>query len=196
MRSNALFSLVILFCGLALFTENIRARDTSEAVADFQQRSAGEPNAQVPADSLFRRFVGTWDVAYEIYDKSGNVRRYRGQVAYRWILDGAALQEIWTSDSHNKVPQPYSTTISFHDDKRQRWSVIWIYPAQGVTNIVTGNEAGGRIVLTGADETGAMQRWTIGEFQPRSFIARFEKSEDNGKTWQLLGVNHMQRHSA
>ncbi len=194
MRSTLL--LLMLFCSV-LFAENVPARTTSQAAAgaDAPMQAAIGPNAKVPKDSLFRRFVGTWDVTYEIYDKTGNLRRYHGQVVYRWILDGEALQEVWTSDAHNKVAQPYSTTISFHDDKRERWSVIWIYPAQGVTTIVRGNEANGRIVLTGADEAGPMQRWTIGEFQTGSFVSRFEKSEDDGKTWQLVGVNYVQRHS-
>jgi hypothetical protein len=104
------------------------------------------------------------------------------------------MQEIWTSDAHNKEPQPYGTTIDFYDGKRQRWTAVWIYPTQGMTTVVTGSEVDGRIVLTGRDEAGAIQRWSINDMQIDSFVWRFESSNDEGKTWRLLGVNHMHRH--
>jgi hypothetical protein len=155
--------------------------------------AATGPQAKVPERALYGRFVGTWDVSYEIYDKDGKVRPYRGQVTYSWILDGGTMQEIWTSDAHNKEPQPYGTTIDFYDGKRQRWTAVWIYPAQGMTTVVTGSEVDGHIVLTGRDEAGAIQRWSINDIQTDSFVWRFESSNDEGKTWRLLGVNHMHR---
>ena len=153
---------------------------------------SGAPIGQERA--LFDRLIGTWDVSYEIYDKDGHVRLCRGGVTYAWILDGGALQEIWTSDAHDKEPQPYGTTISFYDGKRQRWTAIWIYPAQAMSLIVSGNAVDGGIELTGHDGAGAIQRWLLNDFQAESFTGRFDTSNDEGKTWRLLGVNHMRRH--
>jgi len=152
------------------------------------------PQAKVPEDALFHRLVGSWDVSYELYDKNGAIRRYSGQATYTWILDGGALQEIWTSDYHNKPPQPYGTTIDFYDAKRQRWTAVWIYPEQGMTTVVSGGDVDGKIVLTGPDEAGALQRWSYSDIQADSFVGRFESSNDQGRTWRLLGVNHMRRH--
>ena len=161
---------------------------------------SGAPHQETAAigqeRALFDRLIGTWDVGYEIYDKDGNVRLYRGGVTYAWILDGGALQEIWTSDAHDKEPQPYGTTISFYDSKRLRWTAIWIYPAQAMSLIVSGNAVDGGIELTGHDAAGAIQRWLLNDFQGDSFTARFDTSNDEGKTWRLLGVNHMRRHRA
>ena len=194
--------LVVIVASLCIFTlpdGHVRgwAQDKPEASGntdtDTRQAATG-PQAKLPESALYRRFVGTWDVSYEIYDKDGKVRPYRGQVTYSWILDGGAMQEIWTSDAHNKEPQPYGTTIDFYDGKRQRWTAVWIYPAQGLTTVVTGSEVDGRIVLTGRDEAGAIQRWSINDIQTDSFVWRFESSNDEGKTWRLLGVNHMHRH--
>lgn len=148
----------------------------------------------MPGREMYDRFVGTWDVNYEIYDKDGRVRPYHGQATYNWILDGGAMQEVWTSDAHNKDPRPYGTTIDFYDGKRQLWTTVWIYPAQGMTTVVTGHEVDGGIVLTGRDEADAIQRWSINDIQTDSFVGRFESSNDEGKTWRLLGVNHMHRH--
>jgi hypothetical protein len=195
-----LFLIALLLCSPAVFAgerDSMLARGTPvlSANADVVKRPAASgPQAKVPESALFDRLVGTWDVSYEIYDKDGNVRRYSGQASYAWILDGGALQEVWTSDAHNKEPQPYGTTIGFYDGKRRCWTSVWIYPAQGMTTIVTGSEVDGRIVLTGSDQAGAMQRWSISDIRSDSFVGRFESSTDEGKSWRLLGVNHMHRH--
>ncbi|HEV2678426.1 MAG TPA: hypothetical protein VGV37_28115 [Aliidongia sp.] len=145
---------------------------------------------------LFDRLLGSWDVTYEIHDKDGKLRTYHGQVTYSWILDGAAMQEIWTSDSLDGTPNPYGTAIGFHDAKHQRWTLVWIYPAQGSTLVVNGDDAEGGYTLTGRDADGAIQRWAIDDVQTDTFTSRFESSADDGRTWRLLGVNHMQRHRA
>jgi hypothetical protein len=160
----------------------------------IKRLAATGPQTKAPQSALFDHFVGTWDVSYELYGKDGSVRRNRGQATYGWILDGGAMQGIWTSDAHDKEPQPYGTTIDFYDSKRQRWTAVWIYPAQGMTTVVSGVEGDGRIVLTGRDEAGATQRWSINDIQTDSFVGCFESSNDEGKTWRLLGVNHMHRH--
>ncbi len=90
---------------------------------------------------------------------------------------------------------PYGITINFYDPKRQCWTAVWIYPEQGQTTVMTGGEINGRYVLTGHDEMGALQRWSTGVEGTDSVVGRFDISEDNGKTWRAVGVNHMRRHS-
>jgi hypothetical protein len=169
---------------------------TPAATSTTPPRGSVGPSTIGQERALFDRLIGTWDVSYEIYDRDGKVRLYRGGVTFAWILDGGALQEIWTSDAHDREPQPYGTTISFYDSKRQRWTAIWIYPAQAMSLIVSGNAVDGGIELSGRDAVGAIQRWLLNDFQADSFTARFDTSNDEGKTWRLLGVNHMRRHRA
>jgi hypothetical protein len=157
---------------------------------------AGERPAAAPKNALLDQLVGTWDVRYEIFGKDGSVRKYQGQVQYSWILDGKALQEIWTSDSEEKKPRPYGTTINFYDPKRQHWTAVWIYPAQGQVISVTGGEVDGSFVLTGQDDAGILQRWSTRAIAPDSALGRFDVSEDQGKTWRQVGVNHMHRHGS
>ena len=139
---------------------------------------AEEPATKVPRNTLFGQLVGTWDVRYEIVDKDGKVRRDRGQVSYSWILDGKALQEIWSSDSESKGRQSFGTTIDLYDLKRQRWTAVWIYPAQGMTSIMTGGEVNGSLVLTGRKESGALERWSTSVAQPGSVAIRADVSDD------------------
>src|SRR5438552_18717337 len=92
----------------------ITAQEMPEVPAktDMVERPAAtEPQTRVPNTELFGRLVGTWDVSYEINDENGNARRYRGQGRPRRILDGAAMQEVWTSDAHAKEPEPYSAML-------------------------------------------------------------------------------------
>jgi hypothetical protein len=102
-------------------------------------------------------------------------------VHYRRILDDKALQEIWTSDSEGKDFQPFGTTIDFYDIKHQRWTAVWIYPAQAMTVIMTGNEVNGSLVLTGHDESGSLQRWSTSAGQRGSIVIRAEISNDEGE---------------
>ena len=169
-----------------------REEPTVPASSDAGKRLAtDDPHAQ---RELFGRFVGNWDVSYQTYDKDGKVRRNRGQVTYSWILDGQAIQETWTSDAHLKEPKPFGTSIIFYDGKRQHWTEVWIYPAQGMTTIVNGGEENGRIVLSGRDEDGAILRWSFNDIKADSFVWRGEISKDESKTWQLQGENQIHRH--
>jgi hypothetical protein len=142
---------------------------------------------------LLVQLVGAWDVRYEFIDKAGKARTNRGQVHYDWILGGQALQEVWTSDAQSEDPQPFGTTINFYDPKRQRWAAVWVYPAQGETTLMTGGEVNGSFVLTGHDESGALQRWSTSIVDPASVVGRFDISHDEGKTWRQVGVNYMRR---
>ena len=95
---------------------------------------------EIPRNALFDQLIGTWDVRYEYSDKKGNPKSNQGQVHYAWILGGKALQEIWSSNSDSKDLRPFGTTIDFYDVKHQRWTAVWIYPAEGMTMIMTGGE--------------------------------------------------------
>jgi hypothetical protein len=64
-----------------------------------------------------------------------------------------------------------------------------------MTMLVSGNEVDGRMLLTGRDQDGTLQRWTTGDVQSDSFVGRYESSQDEGKTWRILSVNHMRRHA-
>ena len=177
----------ILLSALALL---ILASPAASAAATSPEQANRRPE-----QTLLDRLIGTWDVDYTLYDANGSVRHYLGTAVYQPILGGAAIQEIW-SDSHGRSSQPYGTTLEFYDGKRSRWTALWIYPAQGMYYSVSGGETGGRIVLTGEDQEGVMQRWSEEDFRSNSFVGRFEVSKDGGKTWRLVGVNHMQRHGA
>ena len=156
--------------------------------------TASAPDAKAPEIAFYDQHIGTWDVVYDLYDKDGKVRHLPGQVTYAWILGGQALQETW-SDVDGKVVKPYGTTISYLDPKHGTWNATWVYPEAATTMQVRGSEVAGSMVLTGRDAEGALQRWTTETVQSGSFDGRYESSADGGKTWRILSVNHMRRHT-
>ena len=152
-------------------------------------------SAEIPRNALFDQLIGTWDVPYEYLDKKGNPKSNQGQVHYAWILVGKALQEIWSSNSDTKDLLPFGTMIDFYDLKHQRWTAVWIYPAEGMTMIMTGGKVNGSLVLSGHDQSGALQRWsTSGVGQRDSIVVRAEISNDDGKTWLPMEVSYLRRH--
>jgi len=131
-------------------------------------------SAEIPRNALFDQLIGTWDVRYEYSDKKGNPKSNQGQVRYAWILGGKALQENWSSNSDSKDLRPFGTTIDFYDVKHQRWTAVWIYPAEGMTMIT---------------------RWSTSSAGQRdSIVVRAEISNDDGKTWRPMGVSYLRRH--
>jgi hypothetical protein len=156
--------------------------------------SAAEEPTQNAQSGVLQQLLGTWDVRYEFIDKSGKARTNRGRVHYSSVLGGKALQETWSSDSESPEPQPFGMTIDFYDPKRKHWTAIWIYPAQGDMTVVTGGEVDGSFVLTGRDQSGALQRWTTSIVERGSAVGRFHISHDDGKSWKEVGVNYMRRH--
>jgi hypothetical protein len=133
--------LTSLFCSattLAVEEVSAESRQTVASTVAQKKLAAAESKAEVPQNALFDQLVGTWDVRYEFTDKNGKLRSNLGQVHYSWVLGGKALQEIWTSDSESKDLLPFGTTINFYDLKRQRWTAVWIYPADGMTMFMTG----------------------------------------------------------
>jgi hypothetical protein len=186
--------LTSLLCSASAFAVEDVATESRASTNARKKLAAAESKAEVPQNALFDQLIGTWDVRYEFTDKNGKPRSNRGQVQYGWILGGKALQETWTSDSESKDSQPFGTTIDFYDLKRQRWTAVWIYPAEGMTMIMTGGEANGSFVLTGHDQSGALQRWSTSVRQRDSIVIRAEISNDEGKTWRPMGVSYLQRH--
>ena len=120
-------------------------------------------SAEIPRNALFDQLIGTWDVRYEYLDKKGNPKSNQGQVHYAWILVGKALQEIWSSNSDSKDLLPFGTMIDFYDLKHQRWTAVWIYPAEGMTMIMTGGKVNGSLVPA---------RFSVGRHQTLANVTR------------------------
>jgi hypothetical protein len=116
---------------------------------------------------------GTWTVS-------------RGELHWRWILDGRAVQDVWmTTDEKTSRSVREGTTVRFYDQKIDAWHSVWISPAQGVVKTFVARQAGDEIVLEGKTAEEYLVKWIFSEITPDSFRWHSEESRDNGKSWTL-----------
>ena len=148
--------------------------------------------------SLFGQFVGDWDIIECRYARpDGTWGVDRGELHWRWILDGRALQDVWmTIDEKTQKPVTDGTTIRFYDPRIDAWRVTWISPTQGVVKTLIGRPVGDEIVLEGKNDEGHLVKWIFSEITSDSFRWHSEQSHDNGTTWTLkedMRIRRMQK---
>jgi|SRR5579872_5713725 len=136
---------------------------------------------------LFGQFVGDWEIVEDRYlEADCSWVRGKGELYWRWILDGLALQDVWASlDETTGRIIPDGTTIRFYDPKIDAWRSTWISAAQGVVKPFIGRQVGKEIVLEGKTVDGFPAKWIFSEITPNSFLWHSEETRDDGKTWTL-----------
>jgi hypothetical protein len=145
----------------------------------------------------FDRFVGTWDCDYASFKEDGTTEHAKGEVIFGWVLDGRAVQDIWTwIENGSSGERKLGTTVRFFDAKIGKWRITWIDPVSPTIKLLTGCAVGDRIVLEGKAEDGVWMRWSFNDIRKDSFIWRGEKSRDDGRTWRLTDDYHLKRRSA
>jgi hypothetical protein len=144
----------------------------------------------------FDRFVGTWDCDYASFKEDGTTEHARGEVIFGWVLDGRAVQDIWTwIDKGTSGERKLGTTVRFFDPKIGKWRIVWIDPVSPAIKLLTGGAVGDRIVLEGTADDALRMRWSFNDIRNDSFIWRGEKSRDDGRHWRLTDEYHLKRRS-
>ena len=137
--------------------------------------------------ALFGQFVGDWDILEDRYlQPDGTWAVSRGELHWRWILDGKAVQDVWSfTEQKTGNPIPEGTTVRFYDKKIDAWHSVWISPNQGVVKTFIARRVGEEIVLEGKSTDGHPVKWIFSEIRPDSFRWRSEETRDNGETWTM-----------
>jgi hypothetical protein len=159
-----------------------------ESVSEWHLKglAANAPNPELREKlMLFGQFIGDWEIHERWLNPDGNWGEGTGAVHFAWILEGNAIQDVW-SDYEGNPPRevPVGTTIRFYDPKIDAWHVTWIAPKRGTIKTLVARQIGEEIVLEGTRD-GHPLRWIFSEITPKSFRWRAEESHDDQKTWQL-----------
>ena len=136
---------------------------------------------------LFGQFVGDWEILECRNRKDdGTWSVQRGKLHWRWILEGRAVQDVWTMiDEKTGRSIPVGTTVRFYDPKINAWRSVWISPVQGFVLPFIGRPVGSEIVLEGKNVQGYPIRWIFSEITRTSFRWREEVLKDPQTGWEM-----------
>lgn len=149
--------------------------------------------------SLFGQFIGDWDIIEARYPRpDGTEVRRRGEIHFRWILEGRAIQDVWSMiDEKTGEAVPAGTTVRFYDSKLGAWHNVWISPRQHVVQPFVARKVKDEIVLEGKTPDGNHpEKWVFSEITSNSFRWRSEETQDGGKTWILTEEMRVRRQNA
>ena len=140
------------------------------------------------ADRLaaFGRFVGDWEIVDCRYRQpSGEWSHLRGELHWRWILRGKAVQDVWTLLEPATGALAYEgTTVRFYDRRTDRWSSTWISSTSRRVRSFIGHVEPHRIVLDEKVSPGApAERWVFADITTDSFRWYAEVDHHDGEGW-------------
>ena len=137
--------------------------------------------------ALFGQFVGDWEIrAWRSLETDGSWTTGRGELHWRWILEGRALQDVWsTIDEASGRAVPLGTTVRFYDPSLKAWQSTWISPVNGVVRKFIGRKLGSEIVLEGQSARDNPLRWTFSEITGDSFRWRSEELRNPPDGWVM-----------
>ena len=175
---------------------NVALSETEKSGWRIEGLAADGPIAEHAEQlELFGLFVGDWDIL-----ECGNRERVGswwvegGKLHWRWILEGRAVQDIWTTiDEKTGRSVPMGTTIRFFDPKIDAWHSVWISPVQGIVRPFVGRQIGSEIVLEGQNAEGFPIHWIFSEITPTTFRWRGEVLKDPAAGWELYEEMRLRR---
>lgn len=142
---------------------------------------------------LYAFLIGSWRYDAIYHPPGQKVRTTRGEIHAGWVLQGRAIQDIWSVPARDlpRAEAPafgdyYGTTLRVYDPGLDAWHILWVDPLTQTYRRQLGRAKGKDIVQEGRDDaTGAQVRWSFTNITPDSFRWLGEASPD-GSLWTLL----------
>jgi len=144
---------------------------------------------------LFGQLIGDWDIVEARYPQpDGTEIKRQGEIHFRWILEGRAMQDVFMTYRENpRRLIPVGTTIRFYDPKIDAWRSTWMSPIQGAMQTFIAQKVNQEIVLESKTKEGYPEKWIFSDITSQSFRWRSVETHDNGKTWQLTEEMQVRR---
>lgn len=145
--------------------------------------------------SLFGQFVGDWVIVEDRFLKEDSADiTYRGELHWRWILEGRATQDVWMMfDEERGMMVPIGSTVRFYDSSKEDWQSIWIVPSRSEIRLFRAHGETGSIVLESTTNEGHPEHWVFFDIKHDSFKWRAEESHDNGRSWKITEIMNIMR---
>ena len=138
-------------------------------------------------DDLFGFLIGSWDLEAVLHDSTGQTQRSRGELHAAWVLEGRAIQDVWT------LPGVFvGSTLRVYDPGIDAWHILWSDPLRQYYNRQTGRRVGDRIVQEGTDATGSPTLWSFLDMAADRFRWLGERRAAEG-AWETVAEFAVQR---
>jgi len=154
----------------------------------------------IPADmDIYGPVLGDWVIDGTEYVMSPPTPK-KMVVNFARVLDGRAIQDVWSWAIDPKLPMTGSnrasgTTLRVYDPEERVWRVTWVDPVKRARVQLDARQVGADIVQLGTHVNGESRRWIFTEIAQDSFTWRGEGSSDGGKTWRLYAEYFARRRS-
>ena len=160
-----------------------------------QQTPAPQP-CDRPEQKQFDFWVGDWDLsspgtkAGEVVHNTNSIKR---------ILGSCIVQENFVGNSApEQAPQLMGMSVSVFDVASGKWKQTWV-DNQGSYLDFTGEFKDNQMILsrpaTRPDGTKVIQRMVWKNITSNEFDWSWERSKDNGQTWEVIWPIHYKRKS-
>ncbi len=146
-------------------------------------RSAGPAADRAEKMSLYGWLIGDWTMDATVYRDDGSVHAGKGTIAFGWVLEGRAIQDVWS------LPGIFhGTTLRIYDPGLDAWHILWSDPVRPYFTRQIGRANGKDIVQEGRNDAGQLTKWSFTDISANSFRWVGERSLDDGATWQRQAV--------
>lgn len=158
---------------------------------------AQAPAAMNPpqAADLFDFWLGDWDVSWSSPD--GSTGRGRNRIAK--VLDGTVIEENFEETPDGKSPPLKGRSLSVLHKASGVWKQTWADNQGGYFSLTGQVDGERRIFITDTtmkDGKPTAQRMVFHGIRRDALTWDWEKTEDGGRTWQLLWRIHYKRRGA
>ncbi|HKJ17500.1 MAG TPA: hypothetical protein VJ984_09145 [Xanthomonadales bacterium] len=162
------------------------------ATADAPLFSDRNPEAPEGVDQ-YGQLAGTWKCTPASRQPDGSMLEsdFRPTWIWTYVLNGAAIQDIW-------IPDPAApaggggmgTNLRVYDAEQDAWEMVWTTESLGGFQKFSAKMTDGNMVMNGDLPAGAfpahMARITFHNIQPDHFDWKYEASAPgDGQNWQL-----------
>jgi catechol 2,3-dioxygenase-like lactoylglutathione lyase family enzyme len=151
-------------------------------------RSAGPAADRAEKMGLYGWLIGDWTMDATVYSNDGSKHNGHGTIAFGWILEGRAIQDVWILPGFF-----HGTTLRIYDPGLDAWHILWSDPLKQYFTRQIGRANGKDIVQEGRNDAGDLTRWRFTDITPDSFCWIGERSPDDGATWHRQAVYQARR---
>ena len=152
------------------------------SISLFAQSDNKKPCSS-PQASQFDFWIGEWDLTWT--DKNGN--KQKGANSITKILNGCVIEENFSGGSF------IGKSVSVYSPQKKMWLQTWVDNSGGYLDF-TGGYENGKMTLerefTTKDGKKIKQRMVFYNISENEMDWNWERSTDDGKTWQLAWKIH------